>query len=69
MKRLLALSLLVCASALAQNAGLMPPPQAQFFDAHGYPLAGNWRGARDRSVGGGDGRSAWRAYASGYRTG
>lgn len=38
--RALALSLLVCAGAFAQNAGLLPVPKMQFLDGNGYPLAG-----------------------------
>ena len=38
--RALALSLLVCSAALAQNAALMPIPRIQLFDGNGYPLSG-----------------------------
>jgi hypothetical protein len=38
--KLLALSLLCAAGAIAQNAGLMPMPRMQFADANGVPLAG-----------------------------
>lgn len=38
--RALALSLFVCAGALAQNAGVFSPPEQQFFDSNGNALAG-----------------------------
>jgi hypothetical protein len=40
--RALALSLLVSAGAIAQNAALMPVPRMQFFSANGVPLAGGF---------------------------
>lgn len=40
--RALALSLLVCAGAFAQNATLMPVPKLQFLDRNGIPLAGGF---------------------------